>query len=191
MSKLQKSGTPQSMLSRSRANSASLAFRRGDVQISDPIPFSGRNDEPSFPQPPFSSVHLHSDNSLRRAQTSRNGSLAGRSMNDRSHADFTPRQSPPRLQHKRSMNGLREASNPTRSRASRSLTRSYQTLTPQDYRKSSPPNTTLRPKREKSTLKTVMRRLFGKKPAQTRRAARTGPPEHHRSVSAHRTWGQM
>jgi len=178
MSKLQKNASRQSVVSRPGANSAVASLRKGDVQISDPIPVSGGVHNDSQPHPAPNSLHLRSNNSLRLVQPSRNGSTT------QLYADDSTRRSPPRLQHKRSMNGLREASNSVRRTPSRSPTESITRTDPQIYAKSTPTKLTGGPKREKSTLKTVMRRLFGKKPAQRRRAAGAGPAEHHRSVSA-------
>lgn len=187
MSKLQKNGSHQSVVSRSRGSSADTAFRRGDLQISDPILMSGGTNDAFVPQPSFTTLRLQSNTSLRRIQMSRDGSVAGRSTTGQVYADTTPRQSHPRLQHKRSMDGLREASNTSRSGPSRSPTSSIRTPTPQDYVKSNPSKLLSGPKREKSTLKSVIRRLFGKKTVQARRAAGAGPAEHHRSVSAQDT----
>jgi len=178
MSKLQKNASRQSVVSRPRANSAAASLQKGDVQISDPIPITGGVHEVSVPHPAPNSLHLRSNSSLRLMQSSRNGSRT------QVYADDSTRRSPPRLQHKRSMNGLREASNPLRRAPSRSPTRSITTTDPPVYDKSIPMALIGGPKREKSTLKTVMRRLFGKKPVQGRRAAGAGPAEHHRSVSA-------
>ncbi|KAI9871337.1 MAG: hypothetical protein M1830_003015 [Pleopsidium flavum] len=181
MSKLQKNSGHPSIVSRSRGNSAGAAFRRADVQISDPISISRGSNEASIPQSPFTSLRLRSNTSLRRIQMSRDGSVAGRSITGKDYADTTSRQSLPRLQHKRSMDGLREASNPRRGRPSESPTTSFRTSTPLDYVKSHPSELISGPKRERSTLKTVMRRLFGKKTVRGRRTAGAGPMEHHRS----------
>lgn len=183
MSKLQKNASRQSVVSRPRANSAAPSLQKGDVQISDPIPIPGGVHKVSVPHPAPNSLHLRSNSSLRLMQSSRNGSRT------QVYADDSTRRSPPRLQHKRSMNGLREASNPLRRAPSRSPTRSITTTDPQVYDKmvydkSIPMKLIGGPKREKSTLKTVMRRLFGKKAVQGRRAAGAGPAEHHRSVGA-------
>lgn len=177
MSKLQKNGNRQSAF-RPRASSSAASLKNGDVQISDPMPVTGNILDGSIPHPAPNSVHLRSNSSLRLMQSSRNGSTT------QFYADNATRRSPPRLQHKRSMNGLREASNPIQRAPSRSPTRSTTTADTQVYVKSTPSRLIGGPKREKSTLKTVMRRLFGKKPVQSRRAAGAGPAEHHRSVRA-------
>ena len=178
MSKLQKNGSRQSVVSRPRASSAVTSLKKGESQIFDPVPVAGGIHHGLRPHPAPNSLHLQSNNPLGLMQSSRDGSTT------QFYADTSTRRSPPRLQHKRSMNGLREASNPTRSAPSRSPTRSIGASDLPAYAKSTPMKLTAGPKREKSTLKTVMRRLFGKKPAQGRRTAGAGPAEHHRSVSA-------
>lgn len=178
MSKLRKNGSRQSVVSRPRANSGAASPRRGDGPISDATLNAGGIHNGSITSPAPNSLHLRSNNSLQLLQSSRNGSTT------QFYADTSTRPSPPRLQHKRSMNGLREASKPIRRVSSRSPARSITTTDPQVYAKSTPTKHLAGPKREKSTLKTVMRRLFRKKPMQDRRAAGAGPAAHHRSVGA-------
>ena len=184
MSKLQKNGTLRSGIARARANSAGTSLRNGVVQISDPIPMSGGFNDSSVPQPILTSQRLKSTTSLRLLQASRDGSMGGRSAPGRVYTEGSTRRSPPRLQHKRSMNGLREASNPMRWTPSRSPRRSIRTQdSPPSYIQTKPSRPMSGPRRERSTLKTVMRRLFGKKTGQARRDGGAGPAEHHRSVS--------
>lgn len=187
MSKLQKSNNHQNSLprSRSRANSAGASIRRGEIQISEPIPIATSTYGPSVPQS-LTSLPLQSNPSLRHVQTApvQDGSTADQTPPSGRYTDSSPKRSPPRLQHKRSMEGLRQASNPIRNASSHSPPTSSPGGLPRDYPQSKPGKGNSSLKREKSTLRTVMRRLFGRRTGQGKRSGGVKQPaELHRSVS--------
>lgn len=159
MSPLQSHKSQSSTGSLSRANSTGVAIRRGELKISEPIPIPREGIDGFGPQAGVGSPEFQSTTSLRNPRV-RSGV----------RASANPAEAPPDPQ-------LMLPSTKTQVWSDYSSPSHH----PHDSMSSTPSKLSVRKKRKDSTLKSVMRKIFGSKRGEEQR--KSGVLEHHRSVS--------
>ncbi len=151
MSPIQSHKSRSSTGSLSRANSTGAALRRGELQISDPIPIPREGIDGLGPQTGVGSPDFQSTTSLRSPKV-----LVDRNSGTRTEAPPLPLRSSPSAKYKSSVNGSQDF-------AYISHQTKVSTSNPHDSMSSTQSKPSIKKKRKDSTLKSVMRKLFGSK----------------------------
>jgi hypothetical protein len=168
MSPLQSHKSRSSTGSLSRANSTGAALRRGELKISDPIPIPREGIDGLGPQAGVGSPDFQSTTALPRVHSER--SAGGRVDTQFPH----PLRSSPSTRQKSAIDRSQEP-----------LSISYQsqgsTPNPHDSMSSALSKASVKKKRKDSTIRSVMRKIFGSKKGDKNRESTF--VEHRRGVS--------